>query len=232
MKKWFTVCLLWLFAIGLAGADSDVLTTRDVQAIKNQSKQQIEGQQSQVIEAKNISDFSKKSAAFLKYQQFSKEVAASQKQVAHLQHQDKPQVMVLVTLSMPKKVLRTVLNQASMMNIPVVIRGFIDNDIAKTAKREKDILTKGLAQPIPSGFEVNPLVFRAYQINHVPAYIATGNIACDVKNQICPDDSFDVVYGTVTPARAMKDIIHSGKVGVTAAKKSLANYQANGGQAP
>ena len=79
--------------------------------------------------------------------------------------------MLFVSLGMPKPVLRQYLLQSQQYHIPLILRGLIDNQYPTTAKKIFGILHPKNGAEIKSGFEIDPLYFRQYQINAVPALV-------------------------------------------------------------
>src|SRR3990167_2880986 len=79
--------------------------------------------------------------------------------------------ILFVSLGMPKPVLRQYLLQSKQYHIPLILRGLIDNQYPTTAKKIFEILHPKNGAEIKSGFEIDPLYFRQYQINAVPALV-------------------------------------------------------------
>lgn len=79
--------------------------------------------------------------------------------------------MLFVSLGMPKLLLRQYVMQSRKYHIPLILRGFLENNYPKTAKRIYDILHPKNQSELKGGFEIDPLYFRKYSINVVPALV-------------------------------------------------------------
>lgn len=83
--------------------------------------------------------------------------------------------MLFVSLGMPTLTLRQYVAESHQYHIPLVLRGLLNNNYPETAKRIFDILHPKNAKPISGGFEIDPLYFRKFQINTVPALVVQQN---------------------------------------------------------
>ena len=215
--------------LSLIAFSAMALNTRDIETIRLQAYQQVQAQQEMINEVKSITAQAKQSHKFKDYTQFAKDMMAKiLKGYEKNYHNESPQAFVAVSLSMPINTLRSIMGQAKKMNMPVIIRGLVNNDYRQTVARVTDILTQGLSQPIQSGFPIDPSNFERYDIHVVPAYIVTGK-PCP-KEGVCPTENYDTILGTITPVKAMQAIIKRGAVGVSSAKLALNNFVANGGK--
>lgn len=114
---------------------------------------------------------------------------------------------LLVSLGMPDAVLKAYLAQAKQYGIPVVIRGLYSDALNKegvgsfkdTANRIQSLIKKSNL----GGVSINPLLFRAFNIKVVPAYVVYDQSSSCIRDSarkkgvLCQDSRFDVVYGNV-----------------------------------
>ena len=134
-------------------------------------------------------------------------------------------ILLFVSLGMPKDVLRQYLTQAKIYHIPVLIRGLYTdkNDLTAdksvgsvkdTANRVFQILKseKGFKKSI-GGVSINPLLFRRFNITVVPALVVTNHMrSCITTNNAhnesmqCRDNDFDVIYGNIPIKKQLKII--------------------------
>lgn len=73
---------------------------------------------------------------------------------------------VFLSLSMPQNSLQAWTAQANKNHIPVVLRGFVENDLKKTLNRIQAINPKH-----PPKIEINPLLFKRFNIHQAPAVV-------------------------------------------------------------
>ena len=107
--------------------------------------------------------------------------------------------MLFVSLGMPKLVLRQYVIQSNLYHIPIILRGFLHNNYPETAKKIYDILHPENAKEITGGFEIDPIYFRKFQINAVPALV------------IQKQDRYTVVYGNVPISKLLYLIAQNSK---------------------
>ena len=107
--------------------------------------------------------------------------------------------MLFVSLSMPKLALRQYVIQSNQYHIPLILRGFIQNSYPQTAKKIYNILHPKNSQEIVGGFEVDPLYFKKFQINAVPALV------------IQKQGHYSVVYGNAPISKLLYLIAQNSK---------------------
>lgn len=83
--------------------------------------------------------------------------------------------MLFVSLGMPTLALQQYVVQSHQYHIPLILRGLLNNHYPETAKRIFEILHPRNTKPITGGFEIDPLYFRKFQINAVPALVIQEN---------------------------------------------------------
>ena len=72
------------------------------------------------------------------------------------------EILVFVSFSMSLETLKALASEAQRYNARLVIRGLIDNSFKKTTEKLMDF---------PSGLEINPSLFKEFQIDKVPTFI-------------------------------------------------------------
>lgn len=100
-----------------------------------------------------------------------------------------PKILVFVSFSMPKASLRALTQEAAKHNAVLVIRG-LKGDSFKTTQqaflemanesKNPNLDAETIAKNIPEdmqGFEVNPELFKTYQIKKVPTFVLVKNQA-------------------------------------------------------
>lgn len=120
------------------------------------------------------------------------------------------QAVLLVSLGMPDNALIAYLRQAHQYHIPVVIRGLYTDKNTKaenpyigsfkdTANRVKQVVQKSKV----GGVSINPLLFRAFAIQAVPALVIyDDDLSCiqqsaHATNTPCDKNTYDAVYGNI-----------------------------------
>lgn len=104
------------------------------------------------------------------------------------------ETVYFVSFSIPEKQLVTLIQSAEKLNIPVYIRGLVNNDMRATTKAILYLAQKYNIQ----GVLIDPLRFDYYQINSVPALVKK----CG--------DKFDVVFGNVNLEQSLNLIKSQG----------------------
>lgn len=105
-----------------------------------------------------------------------------------------------VSLGIPEEGLLPMLGDSTRLGIPATIRGWLNNDLRKTAarmfelsKKQKDI-----------GLQIDPTLFEQYGITAVPALVVT-----------CPGH-FDVIRGSLPLKAMLEKIAEQGECASTA----------------
>lgn len=126
-----------------------------------------------------------------------------------------------VSLDMPVASLRQILSDASTYNIPVVIRGLLQNNWKYTTAAITSILQPPGGPSLSGSFEIDPLWFRTFGITQVPALVVVApGSTCAPQDKTCVP-AFDVVYGNVPVSRALSLIAQNGSVGQATASQYL-----------
>jgi conjugal transfer pilus assembly protein TrbC len=118
--------------------------------------------------------------------------------------------LLFVSFSMPEPLLLELADEAHALNIPLVIRGLVDNDFKKTIEtfaRLRDHAEKQHRHF--DGLSVDPLWFAQFHIESVPALVLSPSLsACDAS-RAC-DPRFDVVYGNSRLKKGLSVIAERG----------------------
>ena len=135
-------------------------------------------------------------------------------------------VMVFVSLGMPPEVLRQILMEAHQLKIPVVVRGVLHNNFKASAQVLFGILHPANEPPIEGGVELDPLWFKEFNITEVPAVVAIGS-AAPCFGSSCKTPPYDIVYGNIPIAKALKMIVDEGDAAPDVARQCLAQLGEN-----
>jgi conjugal transfer pilus assembly protein TrbC len=134
--------------------------------------------------------------------------------------QARPQVMILVSFSMPRASLKQWLTQARRIQAPVVVRGLVNNSFKTTLKRVQTLQGRH-----GTGVQLNPLVFRRFQITRVPAVVVTHGTDPMQRGAASPL-TYDVVYGDVSLRYALNQLASRGEAAPGVAGQALERYDA------
>lgn len=113
-----------------------------------------------------------------------------------------PKIIVFISFSMPDSSLEQIIQEAEKLQVPVVLRGLYQNSFQKTAAKIFDLVK----DEQKGGVMIDPLWFRKFNIESVPAIVVN------------EDDKFDVVYGQASIKGALKIVAQKGDTAKTAEK--------------
>lgn len=119
-------------------------------------------------------------------------------------------VFLLVSFSMPEQILRTAMKEAARFNVPIVVRGFVNNSAFDTQTAIQRVF-KDDAESI--GFGIDPTLFTRFSVETVPQLIVTRERLEVCSTQGCEADSppaHDRVVGNI-PIGAALEIIARGE---------------------
>ena len=117
------------------------------------------------------------------------------------------QALLLVSFSMPPKLLVSLIEQAQDWQIPVVMRGLIEGDIQKTMQAIQK-LNVNSKEP---GVVINPLWFKQFNVEKVPALIITKRPNNCHSQTICFEQPFDVIYGNINIKKGLEILAEKGQ---------------------
>ncbi len=121
-------------------------------------------------------------------------------------HQRVSDAIIFVSFSMPKQSLEQWLAVSNQLHIPLVLRGMMDNSIKKT---EAAIIP--LVQKVHGGFQINPVLFRSFDIQQVPAIVVINHHGCHTDSECGDKKQFDVIYGQTTMDYALSQLSEKGE---------------------
>lgn len=84
-------------------------------------------------------------------------------------------LLAFVSLGMPEGSIKNIIRQASICGATLVIRGFHDRSLTKTAVKIKEVMGDAKV-----AWKIDPKSFEAYEVTVVPTYILTGPGVGDV----------------------------------------------------
>ncbi len=122
------------------------------------------------------------------------------------EHQTVSDAIIFVSFSMPPSSLEQWLAVSNQLHIPLVLRGMIDNSIKKT---EQAILP--LVKKVHGGFQINPVLFRSFHIQQVPAIVVINHEGCRTDAECGDKNQFDVIYGQSTMNYALSQLSEKGE---------------------
>lgn len=111
--------------------------------------------------------------------------------------------LIFVSFSMPSDELRQRVQDAAALNIPVVIRGMVNGDMRATANAVAGLVKESNT----GGIQIDPTVFRKYDISAVPVLI----VACGNQG-----DRVDRLQGDISLHQALKRVAEGGDCAQTA----------------
>ena len=88
--------------------------------------------------------------------------------------------LVFISLSMPEKVLETIINQAKIHHFVPVLRGFMDGSYVKTAEFLQNIIKK-----TEYGVVIDPESFKEFDVIRVPTFVLSELPKDCLESQSC-----------------------------------------------
>jgi conjugal transfer pilus assembly protein TrbC len=147
-------------------------------------------------------DFLQKQTPQLKMpdQSFIDELKQQQNQQFKGEEKAVPKALYFVSFSIPEEGLKIMVNDADRLHIPATLRGMVNNDMRQTANAVLRLVTEDKR----GGVQIDPMSFRTFGINSVPALVVT----CEGK--------FDRIAGNINLTDALKHIAEKGECADTA----------------
>lgn len=99
-------------------------------------------------------------------------------------------VIIFVSFSMPNESLKGWITEAERIHAPLVIRGLVNNSFKETLACMKELVgdNKG-------GMQLDPVLFKKFQIKQVPAVV------------VRKENEYDVIYGDAHLGYALETVI-------------------------
>lgn len=137
-----------------------------------------------------------------------------------LKQKVEPELLVFISFGMPEQSLKLWAMDASRAGGKLLLRGFFENSLQKTAAKTIEIF----GQEPNVDISIDPEQFQQFKIDVVPAVVIVQRQETLESNNALPD--FDVVYGDTTLEAALERISQSGSPeGQKAAKNLLKRYR-------
>lgn len=130
--------------------------------------------------------------------------------------------MLFVSFSMPEPLLFALADEAAAFNIPLVLNGLVDGDFKKTVNTFARLTKEAKKSHLNfQGLSIDPVWFQQFQIQSVPALVVTTRPGECAAQQVCSQQSFDVVYGNAGIKKGLELIAERGDSAPLMAKKIL-----------
>jgi conjugal transfer pilus assembly protein TrbC len=112
------------------------------------------------------------------------------------------QLLVFVSLSMPKATLERLVDQAARVPARIVLRGMSEGSLVRTAARVQRLIGQR-----PVAIQIDPLEFDRYAVRQVPTFVlARSADAGGCASAQCAVQGYAVVAGDVSLAYALRQI--------------------------
>lgn len=132
-------------------------------------------------------------------------------------------LLIFVSSSMPTESLVQWLQEAQLLQAPVLLRGVVNQSLANTLTWIQPLLAQaGNA----GGIAIDPVAFETYGITTVPAVVISNDPAACYSNALCKAPPFDVVAGNGSLKAACEIIADKGTIGKAFAKAALTRLRA------
>ena len=118
-------------------------------------------------------------------------------------------LLIFVSFNMPGQSLKLWAEQASRLGCPLLLRGFVDNDLTKTTAKTQTIFGEKANVEI----SIDPEKFQKFHIDVVPAVVITESEKTGLEKESTNDNAvpqFDVIYGDASLEEALKRLEKSG----------------------
>ena len=129
------------------------------------------------------------------------------------QHEERygdDRVFLLASFSMPQESLRAIMVEALALEVPIIMRGFLNNSVFDTQEALQRVFGDD-AETV--GFGIDPTIFTRFGVETVPQLIVTKEPLEVCELQGCVGEAppvFDVVKGNI-PIRAGLELIVQGR---------------------
>lgn len=129
-------------------------------------------------------------------------------------------IIIFVSFSMPDQSIVSLLQDAKKIHASIVIRGLIHNSFKETFIKMASIVK----QADGGGVELNPPIFRKFNIQKVPAIVVLPESEMCASEKICSENKYDVVYGDIPVLDALKMIRDHGTVSQKIAEQLISSF--------
>lgn len=208
MPKKYSPLLLLIAALGANASEAPTTTaTAITNEVLNQPLQDALKAFSESTQALNVESF-ERSKLYREWATSLGEQAVEQIKPKNPEA-DASGVMVFASLGMPETALKQLMKQAADFNVPVVIRGLWQNDFAATVSKVQSLILTESGDTILGGVEINPVWFKQFNIQQVPAFVAIKKGEC-IDEAPCNPKNYDIVYGNVSLYNALETLANKG----------------------
>lgn len=138
---------------------------------------------------------------------------------SEVQH-EAPKLYIFVSCSMPEQSLKLWATDAARLETPLLLRGFVDNDLKKTTAKTLELF----GEKANIELLIDPEKFQKFKIDVVPAVVIAATEKVASKTEGTNDNAaspFDVVYGDTSLEAALNRIA---KVGSPINQKAAMHY--------
>lgn len=109
--------------------------------------------------------------------------------------------IIFVSFSMPKDILMDLARQAKETGAVMVVRGFVNGSMMQTKQAALEVNKAGVP------WEVNPELFKAFQVESVPTFVVASAEAQSVLDTGCsPEATFTSLSGNISALLALDTI--------------------------
>lgn len=124
------------------------------------------------------------------------------------------QVLIFLSFSMPEVAIKQWLLQAEKINAPVMIKGLVDRSLKTTMAKMKKFADDGSK----AGVYVDPVRFKQYGINKVPAVVVSEKIDVGCVGDECKVPPYLLVHGNGSLHSALEAMKGDNELGDIASK--------------
>lgn len=204
-----SILFMSMIQVSLANAiDRSEIEQLKNEAVVNSKKYELEAKQIVEDHKKNGNTLNLEKESFLKIQS------------QHLKQFVKPndqknaqgQLIIFISLSMPKAAIQSLFKEAVQYDATLVLRGLMENSFPKTVSAISAWVQKNGGQ---GGIQIDPTLFDAYTIQAVPSYV--------LRKSNTIESPYDVVRGALGAHEALQIIAAEGVAASSVAKELLAH---------
>ncbi len=117
-----------------------------------------------------------------------------------------PQLYIFVSFSMPDITLRRLLTQAERIEGSLILRGLVNDSMAKTKDKIAELLevdAQGNTR-FTNGLAIDPTLYQRFDITQVPTFVLTNQPAERCSNDGCPSTDYVRLSGDSTLEYALE----------------------------
>jgi conjugal transfer pilus assembly protein TrbC len=137
---------------------------------------------------------------------------------AERQRYENHRVFLFLSFSMPEQVLHTAMVEAKRFDVPIIMRGFVNNSVFDTQTAIQRVF-KDDAESI--GYGIDPTMFTRFNVNAVPQIVVVTDHLDVCETQGCELDvppPHDKIAGNIPIEAALEIVARGGEASEVAAK--------------